>query len=267
MCLPLAVDAQRSNNKSRSELGIMAGGMYYIGDLNQYGHFKNNNLSAGLIYRYYVHSRLSFRANLTYGSVEADDKDSRFSQLRNRNLNFKSDIWELGSGIEFNYWPFQIGHDRYKATAYFLAEISAFYFNPTTEYGGEEINLQGVGTEGQGTDLGKSSRYSKIGMAIPVGLGFKCSLGKRMSLTVEYSIRKTFTDYLDDVGKGDYLDPTELTIARGSTAADLNNRSLNQMQFGKRGDPNTNDWYAFFGLGLTIRLGDPDKCFFKGASY
>ncbi len=245
----------------------MGGGMYYIGDLNQYGHFKKSNLSGGLIYRFNVHSRLAFRANLTYGSVEADDKNSRYSQLRNRNLNFKSNIWELASGVEFNYWPFQIGHPRYKATAYLLAEIGAFYFNPTTEYGGSKINLQDVGTEGQGTELGKSKGYSKIGMAIPVGLGFRCTLGKKMSFNVEYSVRKTFTDYLDDVGKGNYLDPVALTTLRGTTAADLNNRSLNQIPYGKRGDPNTNDWYAFFGLGITFRLGDPDECFFKGDAY
>lgn len=265
--MPFLGLAQRANRKSRSEIGILAGGMYYIGDLNQYGHFNNSNFSAGLLYRFNIHSRLSFRANLTYGSIQADDKDSRYSQLRNRNLNFKSDIWELASGVEFNYWPFQIGHPRYKATAYFLAEVGAFYFNPTTDYGGSEIELQGIGTEGQGSDLGKSKTYSKISLAVPIGLGFRCTLGKRMSLSFEYSVRKTFTDYIDDVGKGEYLDPTELTLARGSTAADLNNRSLNQMQYGKRGDPNTNDWYAFFGVGLTIRMGNPDDCFFKGNAY
>jgi hypothetical protein len=241
--------------------------MYYIGDLNQYGHFKKTNPSLGLLYRFNIHSRLAFRANLTYGSVQADDKDSRFSQLRNRNLNFKSDIWELGSGVEFNYWPFQIGHSKHKATAYFLAELALFYFNPTTQYEGNKVNLQSFGTEGQGSNLGSSNKYSKIALSVPIGLGFRYSLGKVMSISVEYGIRKTFTDYLDDVGKGSYLDPTQLAIERGTIAADLNNRSLNQMPFGKRGDANTKDWYAFFGVGLTVRLGNPKKCFFEGAAY
>lgn len=266
-CLPFLAFGQRPTNKSRSEIGILAGGMYYIGDLNPYGHFKKVNPSAGLLYRFNVHSRLAFRANLTYGSIEADDRDSPYSQLRNRNLNFRSDIWELASGVEFNYWPFQIGHPRYKATAYFLVELGAVYFNPKTDFGGEEVELREIGTEGQGTDLGSRNRYSKVALTMPLGLGFRCSLGKRMSLSLEYSVRKTFTDYLDDVGSGEYLDAGQLTLARGSTAAALNNRSLNQMQYGKRGDANTKDWYAFFGVGLTIRLGNPRKCFFEGASY
>ncbi len=267
VCLPFLAIAQRPTNKSRSELGILAGGMYYIGDLNQYGHFNNTKPSAGLIYRFNIHSRLAFRANATFGSISADDRDSRYSQLRNRNLNFKSDIYELASGVEFNYKPFQIGHPRYKATAYLLFQVGVFYFNPKTEYGGKDIALRDVGTEGQETDLASGRKYSRLALTLPVGLGFRFSLGKKMSLGVEYGIRKTFTDYIDDVGKGDYLNPTQLTIARGSTAADLNNRSLNGMQYGKRGNPNTKDWYAFVGVGLTVRLGSPRKCFFEGASY
>ena len=267
VALPLLVNAQRPTNKSRSEIGILAGGTYYIGDLNQYGHFKNTKPALGLIYRFNIHSRLAFRINATYGSISADDKDSRYSQLRNRNLNFESDIIELGSGFEFNYWPFQIGHPRYKATAYFLTELGLVYFNPKTTYGGSEIELRDVGTEGQGTDLGTTRRYSKIALSVPVGLGFRFTLGKNMSLGIEYGIRKTFTDYLDDVGKGQYLDPAQLTLARGSTAADLNNQTLNNMQVGQRGNANTKDWYAFAGIGLTIRLGKPKKCFFEGAAY
>lgn len=243
----------------------MAGGTYYIGDLNQFGHFKNMDPALGLIYRFNIHSRLAFRVNALYGTVSAADADSRFSQLRNRNLNFNSEIIELASGVEFNYWPFQIGHKRHKHTAYFLAELGLFYFNPKTDFNGTEIKLRDVGTEGQASDLGSSRKYSKIAMTLPVGLGFRFSLGKRMSLSVEYGVRRTFTDYLDDVGKGTYLDPAQLTAARGSTAAALNNRTLNQMPFGYRGDPNTKDWYVFAGLGLTFRLGNPQKCFFEGA--
>jgi hypothetical protein len=56
--------AQRQNKKSMSEFGFMGGGMYYIGDLNSFQHFKNTNFSGGLLYRYNVHSRLSIRANV-----------------------------------------------------------------------------------------------------------------------------------------------------------------------------------------------------------
>jgi len=267
LLLPEILIAQRANNRSRSELGFMVGGTYYIGDLNQFGHFKNMDPAGALLYRFNIHSRLALRFNAMYGSVQADDKDSRYSQLRNRNLNFKSDIWEVAGGLEFNYWPFQIGHPRYKGTAYFLIQIAAFHFNPKTIYNGQEVVLQKVGTEGQGTALGSKNKYIRTQVSLPIGLGCRFSLGKKMSFGIEYGIRKTFTDYIDDVGSNSYLASADLAAASGQIAANLGNKSLNQSRYGARGDASTKDWYAFVGMSLTIRLGKPSKCFFNSAYY
>jgi hypothetical protein len=259
--------SQRANNKSRSELGFLLGGSYYIGDLNQFGHFKNMGPAGGMIYRFNIHSRLALRFNAMYGSVRADDRDSRYSQLRNRNLNFKSDIWELGGGVEFNYWPFQIGHPRYKATAYLLVEFAVFHFNPKTTYNGKEVILQKVGTEGQGSDLSSKNNYVRTQISLPIGLGCRFSLGKRMAISFEYGIRKTFTDYIDDVGSSSYVSSSALAALNGQLAADLGNKTINQSQYGARGDASTKDWYAFAGMSLTFRLGSPSKCFFNSAYY
>ena len=82
--------SQQSNFRSKSELGFMIGGSYYIGDLNQYKHFYNTQLAGGLVYRYNVHSRLSVRGNFNYGKVKASDADSKLNIMQNRNLNFES---------------------------------------------------------------------------------------------------------------------------------------------------------------------------------
>lgn len=251
---------QHHTNFSRSELGVMLGGSYYIGDLNQFGHFKNTKPAIGIIYRYNIHSRVSFRANFTYGSLFADDKQSKIELLRNRNLNFSSDIFELGAGVEFNYFPFQLGHDRYKGTAYVLAEIGVFQMNPKTNYNGGLVELQPLGTEGQGTVLNNRPNYSLYQIAIPLGVGFKLSLGKIASFGLEYGIRKTFTDYIDDVGSNSYVDATDLAEANGPLAATLSNRSLDGSRYGSRGNSATKDWYAFAGATLTFRLGKPSKC-------
>jgi len=264
---PTIAQAQRANNRSRSELGFLVGGSYYLGDLNQYGHFKDLQPAGGLIYRLNINSRLALRFNAMYGSVKADDKDSRYSQLRNRNLNLKSDIWELGGGLEFNYWPFQIGHPRYKGTAYLLVELAVFHFNPKTTYNDKEVVLQEIGTEGQGSNLSSKNNYVRTQLSLPIGLGCRFSLGKWMSLGIEYGIRKTFTDYLDDVGSSSYLSSSDLAAANGQMAAELGNKTLNQSRYGARGDASTKDWYAFVGMSLTVRLGNPSKCFFKSAYY
>ncbi|MBU2019419.1 MAG: hypothetical protein KJ941_07230, partial [Bacteroidetes bacterium] len=216
-----------------------------------------------VLYRFNIHSRLALRANIVAGSFTATDENSRFEVIKNRNLSVETSVYEAAGGLEFNYWPYQIGHKKYKATAYFLVEMGMFYFNPKTEYNGEMIELQPLGTEGQGTTLNDKNRYSRLTFAMPVGLGFRFSLGKRFCLNLEYGIRKTFTDYLDDVGQNYYVNPTELAQQNGPISGALSNRSLDQSRNGRRGNSTTKDWYAFAGFMLTFKMGNPNKCFFE----
>lgn len=250
---------QYHTGASKSELGFLIGGSYYLGDLNQFSQFRNTHLAGGLVYRYNVHSRLSIRANFTYGKVSASDTDAKSDFQKERNLSFSSSIYELGFGVEFNYFPFQLGHERYKGTAYLLAELGVFRMNPKANYGGEEVELRNLGTEGQGTSLNTKSYYNLTQVCIPLGVGVKMSLGSRVGINFEFGIRKTFTDYLDDVGRDSYVDPAILAAENGPLAAELSNLSGNR--FGQRGNSSTKDWYVFSGMMVTFRLGRPAKCY------
>jgi len=165
----------------------------------------------------------------------------------------------LGAGVEFNYFPFQLGHDRYKGTAYILAEIAVFQMNPKSRYEGGEVELQPLGTEGQGTSLNSKKHYGLTQLSIPIGVGAKLSLGKRVGVNFEIGIRKTFTDYMDDVGSNEYVDPVVLAQENGPLSAALSNRSGSM--YGNRGNSSTKDWYVFSGMMLTIQLGKPGNCY------
>lgn len=260
-CMLLAGVAagQTKTGLSRSELGPFVGGSYYIGDLNQ-KHFNHTNLAFGAVYRYNIHSRTSFRANFTYGRVEAYDSESPRAEEVNRNLSFNSKLFEFGAGVEFNYLPFEVGHDYFKGTGYLLAELAVTRMNPTTELDGEDVELQPLGTEGQGTSLSSKNNYLKTQLAIPLGVGFRFSLGERACLSFEYGIRFMFTDYLDDVGDYRYADPAVLAAENGPMAAALSNRSIDGQRYGRRGNPATRDWYTFTGVMLTFTLGNPKTC-------
>ena len=113
--------------------------------------------------------------------------------------------------------------------------------------------------------------------AIPLGVGFKLSLGEKFSMVAEYGIRKTFTDYLDDVG-GTYADPFYLN-KDDQTAANLADRTL-AFQYYLLADPgadisswtenvgkqradanNWNDWYVFAGITLSFKIvSTPKAC-------
>lgn len=258
-----SVFSQTEKFSSRSSLGVMIGGSYYIGDLNQFGHFKHTNLSGSLIYRYHVNSRVAVRGALRYGKVEGYDSDSDDPYKQLRNFSFESDIFEFSAGIEFNFLNYKLGNSKYFFTPYMFLDLGVFKMDPKTKYKGELVRLRGVGTEGQGTELTDIKRYPLVQFVIPFGIGFKINLGKRAALTVEYGMRKTFTDYLDDVGGGDFLDRDELTLQNGNIAAQLSDRSPNDVKMtGKRGNPATKDWYAMFGIGVTFKLGKANKCFY-----
>lgn len=256
--------SQVENFKSRSALGVMVGGSYYIGDLNKTSHFKNTNLSLGLIYKYHLNSRLELRGTFRYGKVQAADSESDFPDQLARNFSFESNIFELAGGLEFNYLDYKMGNKRYSFTPYMFIDIGVFKMNPKTDYNGELIELQPIGTEGQNSDLNDKKGYALTQLVIPFGVGFKFNLGDRAALSLEYGLRKTFTDYLDDVGKGNYLDRNELAEQNGNIAATLSDRSSSDIQMtGSRGNAETKDWYSMFGVMFTFTLGKEGNCHYQ----
>ncbi len=261
LCFPLFSSGQYANFRSKSEVGFMLGGSNYFGDLNQFNPIYGVKPAAGLLYRYSFHSRATFRLNIMYGNVGAADADASQAIKQNRNLSFFTPIYEIGSGVEFHYKPFKLGHSKHFATAYVLAEIALFKMNPQTMYDDEAIELQPLGTEGQGTSLNSDKPYSLTQLSLPIGAGFKISLGKKASFSFEYGLRKTFTDYIDDVGSDTYVDHISLSQQSGPLAATLANQSLDGSRFGKRGDSITKDWYSFFGVMFSFRIGKEGICF------
>lgn len=257
--------AQKSFGE-KSELGFFAGAMYYTGELNRMGHFRQMSPAGSLIFRYNLHPRLALRANATYGRIKGADALSKNTYYQERNLSFESILAEGAFGIEFNYQSYVTGRtygERYWYTAYMFTQLAGFYFNPTAVIDGATYELQPLGTEGQGTVLSNQKNYLRFQMAVPIGLGFKLNLSKRVQFNIEYGARMTFTDYLDDVG-GNYVDPALLAAINGQTAASASDPSLDagttRVAGMPRGDGVFNDWYAFFGAGVTFKLGVRAKC-------
>jgi hypothetical protein len=253
---------QRSG-ASRSELGPLIGGSYYTGELNRMGHFKQLNLALGLIYKYNINPRLTYRLSATYGGLKGDDSKQKSDFAKNRNLSFKSVLIEVATGVEFNYYQYQMNSRKHAITTYMFVEIAGFYMNPQANYNGQWIDLQPLGTEGQGNN-GKK-KYSRFQIAVPFGLGVKFNLWPGACMAFEYGLRLTFTDYIDDVS-GNYFDNDKLRSLNGPTAATLADRSLKPLGLNgsntgyKRGNPHDKDWYGVFGMTITFQLGKANTC-------
>src|SRR5208283_3885074 len=109
----------------------------------------------------------------------------------------------------------------YSMTSYLFAGASVMYFNPHGEWNGQWYALRPLSTEGEGL-VPTRRKYSLIQPAIPLGIGFKFALNDKWSVGIEYGIRITFTDYIDDVSKT-YFDPTLLSQEKGPIAVHFAN--------------------------------------------
>ena len=269
---PEPATAQRQFDQSK-EVGLTFGTAYYKGDLNPEKHFGGRlNGGVGGYYRHNFSGRLSMRINLFKGMLEAWDEDSDDPWQRNRNLHFRNNITELSALFEINYLEHRLGNPGDRLTAFLFTGLGFFNHMPEASLDGNWIPLQPLGTEGQGTSWGESlalTPYATAGVSLPFGFGFKVNMGPFTALCIEWGVRKTWTDYLDDVS-GSYADALVLFQERGELSEQLADRSIipeggegNQAGL-QRGDPGQTDAYGFMAASLSFRISKkPTTCWGK----
>lgn len=250
-------------DKRYFDAGLFAGGSYYIGDINPNKHFQNTQFAGGILARYNFNHRSALRLGFTMGSINADDSRSSSRWQQQRNLQFQSQVQELALLFEFNFLDFTIGGEgSQRFSPFIFFGLGAFRFNPEAKLNNDNIALQPLGTEGQELEGGASSeKYKRIQPTIPLGIGAKAAVGKLFCVGIEWGMRKTFTDYLDDVSTT-YYNNRILAEEQGYNAAILADPSTSKTtNTGKqRGDPTKNDWYSFIGVTLTMKLEKKKTC-------
>ena len=247
----------------RSEVGIQGGVSFYMGDLNPKSVFKFVQPAGGVFYRYNFTEHWAIRGNAILGWAKAEDAKSDVPSQIERNLSFSSQVLEFSLLAELNFFRYTPGDMKHPISPYLFGGIALFKFNPKAEFDGEKYELQPLGTEGQGTTFYPDlKQYSLTTAAIPFGLGVKANISKLFSVGVEWGMRYTFTDYLDDVS-GTYADSDIVLQESGEVAAALSDRSISGTNnVGRqRGNSKTNDWYSFALLTFSYKIpGKPVKC-------
>lgn len=173
-------------------------------------------VSAGATFN--ITNKIVLRSDYSFTKLGADDKFRNDIGIRRRNLNFGTLIRELT--LMGEYHLFDLSERTW--TPYVFAGIGVFKFSPyTTDSLNRKVFLQGLGTEGQGLPAFPDRKpYKKTQLNIPLGGGLKYALSDDVHLSVEMSMRKLFTDYLDDVSTT-YVDENVLLAARGQTVVDF----------------------------------------------
>ena len=241
------------------------GAMRYVGDLAPYSFLISNSdshLSLGLSVGLELNDYFSVNLRYFSGTVSGDDFNSNDDTRRKRNLRFNSPINEIGLVGEFDLNNlFLGGFEKYRI--HFIAGtwINYFSFNPRTDFRGDLVFLQPLGTEGQELPGSESFKnYELREVSIPFNFGIEFRLTDRMNMGIEVSSRWTMTDYLDDVSNI-YPDLDLLRMERGDLAAELSDRGpeigLEASDQGSlRGNADSNDKYIFTGIYLAYYFGD-----------
>ena len=219
--IPVVASAQYT------ELGFGVGLSTYWGDLNAPSISTNLTKNSGLALQF--HGRKIFKNNIgvklafMYGQVKGDDTNSPLDWQEMRNLSFKSSISELSLMGEYYIFGFDTEPGSTIFLPYIAGGISGFRFDPKTVYRGSLVRLQPLGTEGQGLPS-FDQKYSLYSGALCFGGGAKILLTESINIGLEVVMRRTFTDYLDDVSKS-YVNYDDLSAGNGVLAANLANRT------------------------------------------
>jgi opacity protein-like surface antigen len=244
----------------RFGIELFGGASNYQGDLQQRVYtFNQSKFAFGLGASYALNEHFAVRAMANFGKIQADDKLNKDPLLKKRNLNFKSPITDINVTLQYHILEMQTS----RFSPYVFTGLALFRFNPyTTDTVGNKISLQPLGTEGQClAEYPDRKTYGLTQFSIPLGIGIKFAVNRRMSIGWEISMRKTFTDYLDDVSTS-YVDENILRANRGETAVDISYRG-DELKDGdlaypaagtQRGGSRFKDWYYFSGITATIKF-------------
>ncbi|MFN4853983.1 MAG: DUF6089 family protein [Bacteroidota bacterium] len=249
-----------------TEITLMPGTTCYAGDLSPYALFKTElaKPAIGLAVKRNFNRRWNYRFAGMYGSLYGNDALNQNSFLRNRNLAFHTQLWETSFGFEFNFFPYEIGSKQFPATFYLFGGLGVFGFNPKAFYGGEQVSLRELTTEGQELSNSEKKKYSPVQICMPFGFGGKFSFSKRFAIGIEWGFRKLFTDYLDDVSTT-YADARLLAKERSPAAENLSGSirrtGTNPGNTGRmRGFSWNTDWYSMAALTLSLKIPNKQKC-------
>ncbi len=142
------------------------------------------------------------------GKISGSDENAfdAFGNVRNR--SFSRNVIEGTLTLEYNFLDYKHEHSPIRWSPYLFGGVGF-------------AKLLGEQT----------GDYNDFQPILPFGLGFKHLIGKQFSLGLEFGLRKTFFDELDEVSGGD--------------------QEIKDFNYG---NPETNDWYSFTSITLTYIL-------------
>ena len=167
----------------RSEVGFGLGTFNYTGDLVRSYNFAFSQPAGTVFYRANVSKVISFRASLTAGKLSASDASNPIDAFSSKRIaSFNIFLMEVSGVYEYHFLDWKDDRRRLRFTPYLFGGLALF-------------NISG--------GPAKTVQYSNVQLAIPFGGGIKYVLNPKYYMSLEFGVRKTFFDYLDNISDAD----------------------------------------------------------------
>lgn len=168
-----ATDAQAQDTPYKFDFGASIGMSGYAGDASN-NVFSHPGFEGEVNFRYLPTSRWAVRGVLSTLSISGDTRDIDNVLPNDAYYTFKSQVYDLGARVEFNFFSYGIG-ETYKKMRRWTPYL----------------------TLGIGASLAVCSGNTAFGPNIPMGVGLKFKVKERFNLGVEFTMTKVFNDHMD----------------------------------------------------------------------
>ncbi len=207
------------------DIGFYGGAGTYFGDMTKIDFKSSLNPAYGGFLRYNFNPRYGLRLNVVNGTIGAT------GQYDYQPWSFSKNVFDASLLFEFNFLKYIVGEKETPWSTYIFGGIGVQTYNFDRN---NDAVLQQV------TELTYWDHVAPAGPVItptiPFGLGVKVNLSKRWGLGIEGSMRKTFSDKLDNLD-----DPLSYT-------------NTNKVQIKYTDLWHNNDWTAYMGISLVYKL-------------
>lgn len=163
------------------EIGGGLGSSFYLGDVNT-KFYHNTGVAVGGVWRYLFDHYNSLKTSLTYGGVKGRsdvsidylpaDLHSGAPSETSLEYSFSSYVVDLSCMYEINFWPY----------GYYQDYMGLKRLTPFLQLG---IGMTYMGQE------------KSVTANIPIGVGVKYRLGKRLNLALDWTIHFSLSDKVD----------------------------------------------------------------------
>lgn len=208
LLLSIFVSINLANGQSK-EVGFGINSFNYTGDLSRSYDLANSTIGAHVYLVRNFKNGWSSKLALAGGGIKGVDNRPEDALSERRSFSFNDFLTELSASLNYDFLDYKSDKALVNFTPYVTVGLGFFLINRAE----------------------KNGVYSDIQMMLPFGGGIKYRLNEFWSLNFEFSARKTFFDYLDNISEEEIVDKRNSTFL-----------------FGNWED---NDWYYFAGLSVS----------------